>query len=150
MASSADLRRAGLVSTLQVRVLGPDSGALSQRDLRRLFTGQRLTAARRQRLDRGARVLAMCGTRLVGVAAYERADRELRVYEFALDSAAPCGEGEIADGLLHALELACLAGGARRLLMLPRATPTGAVLVKRGFHAVAEGSAGTWYEKTFA
>ncbi len=135
---------------MQVRVLGPDGGSLAPNDLRRLFRGQRLTSARRKRLDQGARILASCAGRLVGVAAYERADRELRVYEFVLDVASSRGVDDIAAGLLDALELACLAGGARRLLMLPRATVAPAVLTRRGFHAIAEGTAGTWYEKTFA
>jgi hypothetical protein len=135
---------------MQVRVCGPDSGALPLTELRRVFRGQRLTASRRKRLELGARVVALCGTRVVGVAAYERTDREIRVYEFVVDGASPCGADEIATELLNALELACLAGGARRLLLLPRATPAVTVLARRGFRAIAEGSAGTWFEKTFA
>ena len=92
----------------------------------------------------------MSGSRIMGVAAYERGDREIRVYEFGLDSSAAAGADEIACGLLDALELACMAGGARRLLMLPRATAATALLTRRGFRAIAEGCAGTWYEKSFA
>jgi hypothetical protein len=147
---SSEPLRAGAMAPMQFRVLGPDSGTLPPNDLRRLFRGQRLTAARRKRLDQGARILAMCGNRLVGLAAYERADRELRVYEFLLDVGSACSTDEIAGRLLDALELACMAGGARRLLMLPRATTAAAVLANRGFRAIAEGSAGTWFEKTFS
>jgi hypothetical protein len=141
---------AGVTASMQFRVLGPDCGSVPPNDLRRLFRGQRLTAARRTRLDQGARVLAMRGRRLVGLAAYERADRELRVYEFLVDAGPAGSSDEIAGGLVNALELACLAGGARRLVMLPRATTDTAVLARRGFRAIAEGSVGTWFEKTFA
>ena len=91
---------------MNFKVLGPDADGVGAADLRRLFRGQRLTAARRNRLARGARILALCGSRVVGVAAYDRVDRDVRVYELGMDPESACGTDEIADGLLDALELA--------------------------------------------
>lgn len=134
---------------MQVRVVGPDSAGLTPTDLRRLFRGRRLTPARRERLAQSGRVTATCAGRVVGVAAYERVDFELRVHEFGVDAAAPCDVEQIATALLDALEVACLAGGGRRLVLLPRAAISAALLRGRGFVNIAEGCAGSWYEKTF-
>jgi hypothetical protein len=150
MVSGLDFARAGATAPMQFRVLGPDSGGPTPTDLRRLFRGQRMTAARRSRLGQSGRILAMCGTRVVGLAAYERSERELRVTELGLDHDSACGTDEIAGGLLDALELACMASGARRLVLLPRATLANALLRRRGYVSIAEGTAGTWFEKTFA
>ena len=133
-----------------MRVVGPDAACLTPTDLRRLFRGRRLTAARRERLANSGRVLAACGTRIVGLAAYERTDGELRVHEFAVDATTPCAGDEIATALLDALEMACLAGGGRRLILLPRAASADHLLRARGFVPIAEGSAGSWFEKLFA
>ena len=57
---------------------------------------------------------------------------------------------EIATALLDALEMACLAGGGRRLVLLPRAASASDLLRARGFVPIAEGSAGSWFEKLFA
>jgi hypothetical protein len=136
-------------SAVKVRVVGPDAACLTPADLRRLFRGRRLTAARRARLADSGRVLAACGPRIVGLAAYERLDGELRVHEFAVDGTTPCAIDEIAMALLDALEMACLAGGGRRLVLLPRAASAGHLLRARGFVPIAEGSAGSWFEKLF-
>ena len=134
---------------MQVRVLGPDCAPLSASDLRRLFRGRRLTPARRDRLAQSGRVVAACGPRTVGVAAYDRTDGELRVHEFAVDDTSLCAEDQIANALLDALEAACLAGGGRRLVLLPRAAVADSLLRRRGFVTIAEGCAGSWFEKTF-
>lgn len=135
---------------LHFRVLGPDMAGVSAAELRRLFPDQRLTRARRQRLERGARILALCGRRVVGLAAYVWSDRELRVDEIGVDTASPCAPAEIADGLLDALELACVAGSVRRLVLLPKGGLCESVLQKRGYTAIARAAAGTGYEKRFA
>ena len=135
---------------VKLRVVGPDAACLSSADLHRLFRGRSLTPARRARLLNGGRVLAACGTRVVGLAGYERSDGELRVHEFAVDSTAPSPADEIATALLDALEMACLAGGGRRLVLLPRAASATHLLRARGFVPIAEGSAGSWFEKVFA
>jgi hypothetical protein len=137
------------VAPVQVRVLGPDAASLTAGDLRRLFRGRHLTPARRDRLSNSGRVVAACGKRVVGLAAYDRVDDELRVHEFAVVDEAPCRMDEIACVLLEALETACLAGGGRRLVMLPRASIAERLLRVRGFLQVAEGCAGSWFEKLF-
>ncbi|MCU0249579.1 MAG: hypothetical protein MUE61_05190 [Vicinamibacterales bacterium] len=140
---------AGAGAPMHYRVLGPDTGGVSVADLRRLFRGQRLTPARRGRLQQGSRILALCGCRVVGLAAYDRSDRELRVEEVGLDTTSACAPAEIADGLLDALELGCVAGSVRRLVLLPRTDLMDDVLHKRGYAAIARVTAGTWYEKRF-
>ena len=134
---------------MQFRMLGPDSGGPKVSDLRRLFRGQRLTTARRSRLGQSGRILAMCGTRVVGLAAYERFDREMRVTELGLDHDSACGIEQIVEGLLDSLELACMAGATRRLILLPRATAADAVLRRRGYTSIADSAHGSWFEKTF-
>ena len=71
------------------------------------------------------------------------------LHEFGVDDGAPCRMDEIADVLLEALEVACLAGGGRRLVLLPRAAIAEHLLRVRGFVQVAEGCAGSWFEKLF-
>jgi hypothetical protein len=137
-------------SQVNLRVVGPDSTCLSPADLRRLFRGRSLTPARRSRILNGGRVLAACGTCVVGLAGYERCDEDLRVHEFGIDATAPCSVDEIATALLDALEMACLAGGGRRLVLLPRAASASHLLHARGFVPIAQGSAGSWFEKVFA
>ena len=134
---------------MQVRVVGPEGLGLTPGDLRRLFRGRRLTPARRQRLADSGRVMASCAGRIVGVAAYERLGGELRVHEFGADAASPCVLDQIAATLLDALEIACLAGGGHRLVLLPRAVVMPSLLRSRGFVTIAEGCAGSWFEKTF-
>ena len=139
----------GAGAPMHFRVLGPDTGGVSVTDLRRLFRGQRLTPVRRSRLEQGGRILALCGRRIVGLAAYDRDDRELRVEEVGVDGSSACPPAQIVDGLLDALELGCVAGSVRRLVLLPRAGLLDEVLQKRGYTAIARASAGTWYEKRF-
>jgi hypothetical protein len=136
-------------SPVQVRVVGPEAAGLTPTDMRRLFRGRRLTPARRERLRNSGRVVAACGNRIVGLAAYEREDGELRVHEFGVDANSPCTLEQVATALLDALEIACLAGGGRRLVLLPRAALTGSLLRSRGFVPIAEGCAGSWFEKLF-
>jgi hypothetical protein len=144
-----DYARSPMPTAMQFRVLGPDSGGPSTADLRRLFRGQRLTTARRNRLEQAGRILALCGNRVVGLVAYERTDRELRVGEVGVDPESACGTVEVASGLLDALELACMAGGACRLVLLPRAHLDDGLLRRRGYTMIAGSAAGTWFEKRF-
>ena len=135
---------------MHYRVLGPDSGSVPAADIRRLFRGQRLNAARKNRLARGSRILVMCGARTVGIAAYDRSETELRVYELGMDAESACGTDEIANSLLDALELACMAGGARRLLVWPRSVLNPTLTRRRGYVTIGEGGPNTWVQKTFA
>jgi hypothetical protein len=135
---------------VQVRVVGPDCVAVSPSDLRRLFRGRRLTPARRARLAQSGRALAWTGGRVVGLAAYDRAGAEFRVHEFGLDDdLSPFVADQVLAALLDALEVTCLAGGGRRLVLLPRAAIATSQLRLRGFVTIAEGCAGSWFEKSF-
>jgi len=149
MVSGVDFGRGGSALPMQFRVLGPDSGGPSPTEVRRLFKGQRMTAARRSRLGQSGRILAMAGTRAVGLAAFERSEREMRVTELGVDPDSAGGTDQIVAGLLDALELSCMASGTRRMVLLPRATMATAVLRRRGYVSIGEGSAGSWFEKTF-
>jgi hypothetical protein len=135
---------------MQVRILGPDCPPLSSDDLHRLFPGSLFTPAREERLAQWCRVVAVCGARAVGIATYQRASGELRVPDFALDACSSCAASYILNALLDALELACLAGGCRRLVLMPPTASAVAMLRRRGYVTVREGCAGTWIEKTFA
>jgi hypothetical protein len=137
------------LNPVNIRVVGPDAASLTPTDLHRLFRGRRLTPARRERLRNSGRVVANCGSRVVGLAAYEREDSELRVHEFGVDTSSSCSLEQVATALLDALEIACLAGGGRRLVLLPRAAFAGQILRSRGFVPIAEGCAGSWFEKLF-
>lgn len=131
---------------LCVVVAGPER-EVTPADLRRLFRGDRLTPARRERLARQARVLVTCGTTVVGLAAYERVASELRVHEFAIDRDMPCDSLAVAESLLHAIELAGIAGGNRRIVITPRALAHAAALRESGYAGHDEGCAGRWLQK---
>lgn len=134
---------------MRVQVLGPDSADVPAADLGRLFRDRPLTPARRQRLSGSARLIAVSGSQVVGLAAYERTGDDVRVHDIGLDEAAPAGSDEIADALLEALEMACLAGGARRLVLLPRAALAVSSLLTRGYVPATEGSGPCAYSRTF-
>jgi hypothetical protein len=71
------------------------------------------------------------------------------VDEIGIDATSACAPAEIADGLLDALELGCVAGSVRRLVLLPRTNLMDDVLHRRGYTAIARVTAGTCYEKRF-
>jgi hypothetical protein len=134
-------------SRLEVRVTGPDSEPLSDAELRRLFPGSALTQSRLERLRDWPRVSVHCGERLAAVATCHKTDAELRVPDIGLDRQCACSLQGVVHALLDALELAGLAGGCRRLvLMPPREFPAG--LDRRGYVTIAERCAGGWLEKT--
>jgi hypothetical protein len=116
--------------------------------LRRLFPPTALTDARLERLTTWSRVLATCDGVVVGVATYRRTDQELRVADFGVDESCACSISEIVGALVDALELACMAGGCHRVLLIPP-LPTIAALRKRGYAVISEGCAGSWMERTF-
>ena len=135
---------------LKVRVMGPDSPGPSSADLRRLFGGRRLSATRRDRLVGGGRVVAYAAGRVVGLAAYERLETQLRVHDFGIDDRAPDGPSAVAATLLDALEVACLAGGCRQLILLPHGPVDERSLAARGFRRVGGGDTARAYLKVFA
>jgi hypothetical protein len=135
------------ISTLDVRVRGPDCDPVSDADLRRLFPGSTLTQERLDRVRTWPRVIIACDGRPVGLATYQKTELELRVPEVGLDTTCGCGERDVLTALLDALEVAGLAGGCRRLIVSPPRTSLG-YLERRGFTPVRECCAGGWIEKT--
>jgi hypothetical protein len=133
---------------MRVRIVGSDSIPLAETDLRRLFPDGLLSFDRFERLTMWPRVVAACGPRVVGVAAYQRVDRELRVPEIGVDASGECDAWDIVGALVEALEIACLAGGCRRVLIMP--PPVGAgLLLRRGYQRASEGGSGSWMAKSF-
>jgi hypothetical protein len=94
-------------------------------------------------------VVAYSGGRLVGLAAYERHESELRAYEFGVDEEASCGVPAVVATLLDALEVACLAGGCRRLAITLRAMAGEQPLLERGFHIAGPASSSRMFVKAF-
>jgi hypothetical protein len=142
-------------AALDVRVDARDSSPLSDSDLRRLFPGSTLTDIRLDRLREWPRVLVRFGECLVGVATYQKTERDLRVPDLGVqppDAVIPCGacpSRDVLNALLDGLELACLAAGCRRIVISPPAVSI-TLLERRGYVRINERCAGGWIEKTLA
>jgi hypothetical protein len=132
-------------AALDVRVEGADGAPVTPADLRRLFPGSMLTEARFDRLNSWPRTLVLCGERIVGLATCRKGETELRVADVGVDANCGCGEAEVVDVLLDALETAALAGGCRRIvLMAPKCVAV--PLDARGYDPVSRPTIG-WFEK---
>jgi hypothetical protein len=132
---------------LRVALVGPDTPGLGLSDLRRLFSGRTLSRARRERLATATKIVARHGGRVLGLAAYDCAGDELRVVEVALEPSLCFGAQDVLHQLLDAIELAALAGGCRRIVLLPAAVVAAAQLERLGFTMVTESCTGGWLEK---
>ena len=140
---------------LDVRVTGPDCDVLSDADLRRLFPGGALTEPRLNRLREWPRVTITFDGRVVGAATCQKTEGEMRVPDLAIDVPPPtygartlrCTDRDIVNALLDALELACIAGGCRRVIISPPRLSL-AYLERRGYRGINERCAGGWIEKT--
>jgi hypothetical protein len=135
---------------LHVRIVGADLPALAPGDFRRLFSGRSLSRVRRERIESSTRALALCGDRVIGLAAYERTPLGLRVFELACEPTLCFSTHDITRHLLDAIELACVAGGCGRLVLEPSAVVATGPLEWLGYRLVADGSHGGWLEKRFA
>jgi hypothetical protein len=134
---------------LEIQVQGPDASTVLDSDLRRLFPGPSLTERRLDRLREWPTVTVRCGGTVVGLATCRKTDTELRVPDLALDPDCGCGIHDVLAALLEAVELAALAGGCRRLVIMPpRISP--AFLERRGYSAIRERCAGGWLEKALS
>ena len=136
--TDAESFRQGGAELVSVSIVDPEA-PLPTAEVDRLF-GPDLSAARRRCLLAFPRIVAACGPRIVGLAAYEHLTGEVRVYEFGIDPRGPCRIPEVAGVVLDALELACLACGAHRLVLTARAATAGPVLWKRGYSKIGGGS----------
>ena len=132
---------------LELRVVGPDAAVPTRADLRRLFEHRALSRDRRERMRAVAKLLVVDRGRLVGFAAYERAADGLRVYELAVASHDADVRTSVLHCLLRALETACLAGGCRRLLLMPAAVAAAGSLELEGFHFAGESCRDCWLER---
>jgi hypothetical protein len=131
---------------LEIRVTGPDCEPVGAGDLRRLFPGSALTQARLDRLREWPRVAVMCGDHIAAIATCQKTDIEMRVPDIGMDGSCGCSMHAVLHALLDAVELAGVAGGCRRLVLMPPKDFPGA-LTRRGYVAIAERCAGGWLEK---
>ncbi len=138
------------LGSLQVRVVGPESKPLTTAELRRLFGPHTLPRSRRDRIARCAKVVAAIDARIVGMAAFDRTADEIRVHELAVAPDVCFSPPDILRQLLDAVELACLASGGRRLVLLPHAVVAVTPLERLGYRLINEGCAGAWLEKRFS
>lgn len=135
-------------TAFRVQVVGTDATPVPPADLARLFPRLRPFSPRFDRLAHSPRVEVSDGPLLVGVAIYLRTEDELRVPELAATSGRGSSTREVLNALFDALEVACLAGGHRRLIVTPPPSAL-AMLQRRGFELIREGCAGIWLEKRF-
>jgi len=134
-------------SPIQVRVVGPDSEELTSLELKPPVPRRAPSRGHRQHLAHATRIVAKVGAHVAGVAAYERQGAELRVLELLVDPVPPFGGADIVRQLLDALELAALAGGCCRVVLLPAAVVAVSALERLGYRYVGERCAGGWLEK---
>jgi hypothetical protein len=134
-------------NSLKLTVAGPEHEPLPRPDVMRMFGSTALGTARLERLARWSRLIAMCGETPVAVVTYQGTGGEVRAPDFGLDVAAACDPASIVGTVVHGLEVACLAAGAKRVVVMP---PRGGevALARAGYIAVHEGCAGSWMEKS--
>ena len=139
-------------AALHVLVEGSDVRGLSDADARRLFPGSSLTGARLNRLRNWPRVVVRIDDAVAGVATYTQTPFEMQIPDFAVSIPSAIGAGRSGlaqralNELLHAVEVASLAGGCHRIVLIPSAGA--ADLERRGYLGVREGCAGAWMEKS--
>jgi len=139
-------------AALEVLVEGPDVPGLTDTDVRRLFPGSTLTSGRHNRLRNWPRVVVRVDDTPAGVATYIQTPFEMQIPDFTVKVPAAAGsagsklEQRVLDALLDAIELAALAGGCRRVVLIP--SVAAADLERRGYVVVREGCAGAWMEKS--
>lgn len=137
--------------TLELRVEGPDVRGLNDADINRLFpdrpSGQRLN-----RLRNWHRLVVRIDDRPVGVATYTQTPIETHVPDFAV-VVPPSMEvqydnvgAHVLDSLLSAIEIASLAAGCTRVVLIPQGRV--AELERHGYTCIHEQSGGSWMEKS--
>src|SRR5574338_642391 len=132
---------------VKLAVAGPEHDQLASADVERLFASTTLGAARLDRLTRWSRLVASDGERALAVVTYQSAGAELRAPDFGLDAASCPDVVAVVSTIVRGLEVACLAAGAHRVVVMP---PKGGehALLRAGYVAIHEGCAGSWMEKS--
>ena len=136
---------------LDLRVEGPEARGLTDADLRRLFPG-RATGDRLNRLRNWPRIVVRVDDVPVGVATYTQTPIETHVPDFSVEIPRPLElehrhlAPQVLDALIEAIEIASLAGGCRRVVLIPTSSDIG--LARRGYVCVSEGCGGSWMEKS--
>lgn len=135
---------------ITVSVLGAHA-PLPREDIHHLLeaNGDRPRGSRLMRLTACSKILISHQGRVVGLAAYQHARDELRVCELTISPDAGCEPAWIVEAALDALELACLASGARRMVVTARAATCLPALGHRGFTRIGGQSPRGWLEKRF-
>ena len=137
---------------LDVVVEGSDASGLTDADIRRLFPGTTLTGVRLNRLRNWPRVVVRVDDKAAGFATYTQTPFEMQIPDFAVSIPSAVGADRggltkrVLDALLDAIEVASLAGGCHRVVLIPSAGA--ADLERRGYVVVREGCAGAWMEKS--
>jgi hypothetical protein len=144
---ASDTATPSVDNSLKLTVAGPEHEPLPRTEVTRMFGAAALGTARLERLARWSRLIAMCGDQAVAVVTYQGANGEVRAPDFGLDATGSCDAGTIVATIVHGLEVACLAAGAKRVVVMP---PRGGeqALARAGYIAVHEGCAGSWMEKS--
>lgn len=119
--AAAEIRPAS--AGLRLRIVDPEAMLPRGVDVWRLFRRRAITRRRRARLRKLPMVVATLGDQVVGLAAYERWGDDLRVHELACGADVSVPAAAVVTQLLECLELAALAGGASRVVILPWAVP---------------------------
>lgn len=138
-------------AALDLRVEGPEVSGLTDADISRLFPGQN-SGERLNRLRNWPRIVVRTDDVPVAVATYTQTPIETQVPEFsvaippAIESNHPDLRRQVMAALIDAIEIASLAGGCRRIVIVP----TGRIkdLLRHGYVAVSEGCGGSWLEKS--
>ena len=138
-------------AVLDLRVEGPDVRGLSDADIRRLFP-ERATGERLNRLRNWRRLVVRIDDRTVGVATYTQTPIETHVPDFAvgippaLEARYENVSAKVIDSLISAIEIASLAGGCHRVVLIPQGSAV--ELERRGYKCIHERCGGSWMEKS--
>jgi hypothetical protein len=138
-------------AALDLRVEGADVRGLSDADIRHLFPGP-ISGHRLNRLRNWPRIVVRVDGVPVGVATYTQTPFELQIPDFAveippsIDFDHPHVRSQVMNSLLDAIETASLAGGCRRIVIVPAGRIKD--LLRHGYVTVTEGCGGSWMERS--
>lgn len=145
-----DVWQMPLPVALDLRVEGPDVRGLNDADIRRLFP-EGVTGERLNRLRNWRRLVVRIDDRTVGVATYTQTPIETHVPDFAvvippsIQAQYESVAVQVLDALIGAIEIASLAGGCHRVVLIPQGRIT--ELERRGYKCIHERCGGSWMEK---